>query len=364
MMRRHSVRQPPPWWPEGESWPPRHHMRWRRRRRWFLARVALAFVVVLTLSAYGLVTLVRTLAGAGSGAIAIGGLIWLAVPLLFVGFVAAMRLVGRPLGEVVGAAERVASGDFAVRVTAHGPPSLRSVASAFNSMTTRLEQQQQARRELLADIAHELRTPLSAMQGRLEGMLDGVYPRDERQVTQVLEDTRTLARLVDDLRTLAHSESGTLALAKEPTDVQVLLNETVSAFKPEAQARNVEVRTRIADDIPTVDLDAVRIREVVMNLLANAVRHSPKDRVVEVELEATTADIVVRVADRGPGIPPAELPHIFDRFYKGEGSTGSGLGLTIARNLIAAHGGTIAARARAEGGTIVEFKLPRLTTND
>jgi len=251
-----------------------------------------------------------------------------------------------------------------VRVTAHGPPSLRSVASAFNSMTTRLEQQQQARRELMADIAHELRTPLSVMQGRLEGMLDGVYPRDEHQMTQVLEDTRTLARLVDDLRTLAHSESGTLALAKEPTDVQVLLNETVSAFEPEAQARSVELRTKVFSEIPLVDLDPVRIREVVMNLLANAVRHSPKDHVVEVELEATTADIVVRVADRGPGIPPADLPHIFDRFYKGKGSTGSGLGLTIARNLIAAHGGTIAARARPEGRTIVEFTLPRLATDD
>jgi signal transduction histidine kinase len=143
-----------------------------------------------------------------------------------------------------------------------------------------------------------------------------------------------------------------------------LLNETVSAFEPEAQARGVEVRTNVLSEIPIVDLDAVRIREVVMNLLANAVRHSPKSRVVEVELEATTADIAVRVADRGPGIPAAALPHIFDRFYKGEGSTGSGLGLTIARNLIAAHGGTIAARARAGGGTSVEFKLPRLATSD
>jgi len=284
--------------------------------------------------------------------------------LLVVGFGATMRLVGQPLGEVVGAAERVASGDFAVRVVEHGPPSLRSVASAFNSMTTRLEQQQQARRELMADIAHELRTPLSVMQGRLEGMLDGVYPRDEHQVTQVLEDTRTLARLVDDLRTLAHSESGTLALAKEPTDVEVLLNETVSAFQPEALARNVEVRTNTSGEIPNVDLDPVRIREVLTNLLANAVRHSAKGRLVEVELEATTADIIVRVADRGPGIHPEDLPHVFDRFYKGDASTGSGLGLTIARNLVAAHGGTIAARARPEGGTIVEFTLPRLSTID
>jgi signal transduction histidine kinase len=364
-MRPRAFRHPPPWWPEGEPWPPpRYQVRWRRRRRWFLARVAVALVVLLSLSAYGAVTLVRAIVGAESGSIPLGALTWLAVPLLLVGFVAAMRLVGRPLGEVVSAAERVASGDFAVRMAAHGPRSLRSVASAFNSMTTRLEQQQQARRELMADIAHELRTPLSVMQGRLEGMLDGVYPRDEHQVTQVLEDTRTLARLVDDLRTLAHSESGTLALAKEPTDVEVLLNETVSAFQPEALARNVEVRTKISGEIPTVDLDPVRIREVLTNLIANAVRHSPKAHVVELELEATTTDIVLRVADRGPGISPEDLPHIFDRFYKGAASTGSGLGLTIARNLVAAHGGAIAAHARAEGGTIVEFTLPRLSTID
>src|SRR5262245_35173082 len=251
-MRPHSFRHPPPWWPEGESWPPRHQKRWHRRHRWFLARVAFALVLVLSLSAYGAVTLVRTIVGADSGPIAISGLTWLAVPLLLLGFVAAMRLVGRPLSEVVGAAERVASGDFGVRVPEHGPPSLRSVASAFNSMTTKLEHQQQARRELMADIAHELRTPLAVMQGRLEGMLDGVYPRDERQVTQVLEDTRMLARLVDDLRTLAHSESGTLALAREPTDVEVLVNEAISAFQPEALARNVEVRTRVSGEIPAV----------------------------------------------------------------------------------------------------------------
>ncbi len=240
----------------------------------------IVLVVVLSLSAYGAVTFVRDLAGAhASSNIISGGLVWAAVLLLVIGFGLTMRLLGRPLSDVVGAADRVASGDFAVRVPEHGPPSLRSVASAFNSMMTRLEQQQHARRELMADIAHELRTPLSVMQGRLEGMIDGVYPRDEQQVGKVLEDTRTLARLVEDLRTLAHSESGTLTLAREPTDVGILLGETASAFQPEAGARGVEIQTNVPDDIPPVDLDAVRIREVVMNLLANAVRHSPEGTV-------------------------------------------------------------------------------------
>ena len=358
-MRPRSFRHTPPWWPEGEAWPPRQHVRWRRGRRRFLARVAIVLVVVLSLSVYGAVTLVRDLAGGhASYNIISGGLVWAAVLLLVIGFGVTMRLLGRPLGDVVGAADRVAAGDFTVRVPEHGPPSLRSVASAFNSMMTRLEQQQHARRELMADIAHELRTPLSVMQGRLEGMIDGVYPRDGQQVVKVLEDTRTLARLVEDLRTLAHSESGTLTLAREPTDVGILLGETASAFQPEAGARGVEIQTHVPDDIPPMDLDAVRIREVVMNLLANAVRHSPEGTVVRIEAEINPRGVTIRVSDQGTGIRAEDLPHIFDRFYKGPGSSGSGLGLAIARSLVAAHGGTIAARARLEGGTIVEVMLP------
>jgi signal transduction histidine kinase len=210
----------------------------------------------------------------------------------------------------------------------------------------------------MADIAHELRTPLSVMQGRLEGMLDGVYPRDEHQVVRVLEDTRTLARLVEDLRTLAHSESGTLTLARESTDVAVLINETLAAFQPEARARGVELLANVQGGLPVVDLDPVRIREVLMNLLSNAIRHSPKGSTIEVVAEDGTSDLTIQVRDEGTGIRADELPHVFDRFYKGTDSNGSGLGLTIARSLVVAHGGTIAARARPEGGTVIEFALP------
>jgi signal transduction histidine kinase len=177
-------------------------------------------------------------------------------------------------------------------------------------------------------------------------------------VTTVLDDARTLSRLVDDLRTLAHSESGTLALTTEPVDLGVLIAETATAFQPQAQSRGVTLTTAVPAVLPSLHLDPVRIREVLINLLENAVRYAPTGSIIGIEAERTSRDVRIRVSDQGPGISAEALPHIFDRFFKGTGSRGSGLGLTIARNLIAAHGGTIEARARPEGGTIVEFSLP------
>jgi two-component system OmpR family sensor kinase/two-component system sensor histidine kinase BaeS len=335
-------------------------MRRRRRGRpFFLARFGGVLVVVLSLSVYGGLTLFSRIAGGGSGTLPPVQAVWPVILLLSgVVFVLMMRRVGRPLGHVVAAAERVASGDFAVRVAEHGPPWLRSVAAAFNSMTARLEQQRRQRRDLMADIAHELRTPLSVVQGRLEGMLDGVYPRDERQVEQVLEQTRLLGRLVDDLRTLAHSESGTLALQKEQTDLGVLLEETRTSFGPEAELRSVVLGARVPADIPLIEIDPLRIREVFTNLLSNAVRHTPAGGTVSIEAEVLPDSVAVRVSDNGAGIPPEELRHIFDRFYKGSVSSGSGLGLTIARNLVSAHAGTIIAESQLRVGTTFTVTLP------
>jgi signal transduction histidine kinase len=324
-------------------------------RRFFLIRVAVLLAIVLSLSSYGGFALFRTFTGATPSRL------WI-LPIIFfvITFVWAMgmRRVGRPLGGIVEAAERVASGDFGVRVAEYGPPWLRSVATAFNSMTARLALQQKQRRDLMADVAHELRTPLTVMQGRLEGMLDGVYPRDEAHLAHVLEETRLLARLVDDLRTLAHSESGTLALEKESTDLTVLLDETVTAFRPEAEARAVAISARIPPELPLIDIDPLRIREVITNLLTNAVRYSPDGATVNVEAEAATDAITIRVRDNGPGISADDLPHVFDRFYKGARSGGSGLGLTIARNLMTAHGGTIAAESREGAGATLTITLP------
>jgi signal transduction histidine kinase len=355
-MRGPWQRRAPPWWPDDEPWPPRHGPPWKRGRHFFLFRLAALLAAVLALSVYGSVTLFRAVAGGSAP----GRPMWLiAFVLVVFVLVITMRRVGRPLGDVVDAAERVASGDFGVRVAEHGPPWLRSVAAAFNSMTERLEMQRQQRRDLMADIAHELRTPLSVMQGRLEGMLDGVYPRDEHQVARVLEETRLLSRLVDDLRTLAHSEGGTLALQKEPTDLGGLVDEVVAAFRPGAEGRGVAVIARVPADMPLVDVDPLRIREVVTNLLSNAVSYSPKGSTAWVEAEVQQDAVVLRVRDNGPGLSAEELSHIFARFYKGAASSGSGLGLTIARSLVVAHGGSIVAESRPGAGMTMVVTLPR-----
>jgi signal transduction histidine kinase len=235
---------------------------------------------------------------------------------------------------------------------------LRRVMRVFGGMQSRIQAHEVQRRHLMADIAHELRNPLAVVQGKLEGMLDGVYPRDEAQISAVLQETRMLTRLVDDLRTLAHTESGTLALQKEPTDPGVLVSDAAASFSAEATERNVALDVHAAGDLPLIDVDPLRIREVLTNLISNAMRHTPEGGRVSVDASANARSIVVSVSDTGSGIPAADLPKIFDRFYKGPASRGSGLGLTIARNLVVAHGGEIRADSVEGNGTTVTVTLP------
>jgi len=270
----------------------------------------------------------------------------------------AMRRVGLPLGDLVGAADRVASGDFSTRVVERGPPSLKSVTRAFNDMTARLESQEQQRRQLMADIAHELRTPLTIIQGRLEGLLDGVYERDDAALGRLLNDTRILGRLVEDLRVLANAESGNLALHMEPTDLVELVHDVVNGLAAEASGTSNTVRVEAALNLPLVDIDPLRIREVLSNLLSNALRHGRPGGAVSIAVDTEEDRIRVRVKDAGSGMAQAELSKIFDRFYKGTASNGSGLGLTIARRLVLAHGGEIWATSELGRGTEVTVTLP------
>ena len=361
----HVRRRPrPPWWPDNEPWPPRGGpYAWRRHRARFTRRMGVLFAVCLVLIAVGLSTVLSWLFASGSAPVAVRPpRIFFALLWVFILVALFRRLMGRfgfPLGDMVEAADRVAAGDYTTRTPERGPHWMRTLARAFNGMTSRLEVQDRQRRDLMADIAHELRTPLAVLQGRLEGMLDGIYPRDEGQLAAVLQETRMLARLVEDLRTLAHTESGTLALQKEATDLAILLNDTSASFAAEAAGRYIHLDVDAAADLPLVDIDPVRIREVLTNLVSNALRHTPEHGRVSVTASAQTSAVVVGVSDTGHGIPADQLPRIFDRFYKGHGSRGSGLGLTIARNLVVAHGGEIHAESVEGKGTTITFVLPQ-----
>jgi signal transduction histidine kinase len=333
---------------------------WRHGRARFIRRMVFVFAALLLLSTIGVATLLSKLLGYGGGGprpffvpLAI-----LAGTFLLTFFAIAMRRIAFPMGDIVEAAGRVAEGDYSTRIDSHGPPSVRTVGAAFNSMAERLEAQDRQRRNLMADIAHELRTPLSVIQGRLEGLLDGVYPRDDETLSAVIEETRLLARLVEDLRTLAHAESGMLTLQKEPTDLAVLVQDVVSSFSADASDRNVTVRVDAPSDLRLVSIDPLRIREVLANLLSNALHHTPAGGVISIATTSKDDRIVVSVADTGSGISAEELSKVFERFYKGKTSRGSGLGLTIAKNLVAAHGGEIRAERRPGGGTIITLKLP------
>jgi len=225
---------------------------------------------------------------------------------------------------------------------------LRPVTSAF-------AEQDRLRRQLMADVAHELRTPLSILQGRIEGLLDGVYPRDDTHLAELLDETRHLARLVEDLGTLAHAEAGALELRKEMVDLGDLVRDIAATAATLPRPIVVEVPA----ELPALEADPVRIRQVLLNLLANALRHTPEEGVISVEVQAQPRRMLIRVRDTGSGIAPEDLPHLFERFQKGTDSRGSGLGLAIARKLVLAHGGDIGIESTPGQGTEVTVSLPR-----
>jgi len=233
------------------------------------------------------------------------------------------------------------------------------VAGAFNAMSARLEATEARRRSFLADVTHELRTPLSVIRGQAEGIADGLYPGDAAHLAPILGATRTLETLVDDLRTLTLSESGSLVLERESVDLAVLVNETLESFRANAEAGGVQLREQVAETVPLVNADPARLRSILANLLANAVRYTPPGGTVTVRARPGPGLVEIEVADTGAGIPPELLPNVFERFARGPGSQGSGLGLAIARDLVVAHGGTIKAAESEPGlGTIFRFTIP------
>lgn len=358
----------PPWWPDGEPWPPPEGSAWPGLRRGFLWRTGCLTSAVLLVGMGGLIVLIWHLTTAlGLSARGAGGVAALTalVVVILLGAAVAGRSVRRfavPFGDLIEAAGRVESGDYSVHVPerAGGPPPVRALVHAFNGMTTRLATDERQRRTLLADISHELRTPLAVVQGELEAMLDGVHAPDEAHLAAALEETQVLARLIEDLRTLALAEARTLALHREATDLGVLIEEVARSLGPRAETAGVSIAVDVAGEPPLLEIDPVRIREVLTNLLANALRYAPAGTRVLVAVRTSHDGRVVRVSveDAGPGILPEVLAHVFERFTKSADSRGSGLGLAIARQLIEAHGGQIVAERPDDGGTRIVFELP------
>jgi two-component system sensor histidine kinase BaeS len=228
----------------------------------------------------------------------------------------------------------------------------------FNEMTRRLEAADAARRQFLADVTHELRTPLAVLQSGIEAQLDGIHPRDDSHLTSLLDETHLLTRVVEDLHTLALAGAGRLTLHREPLDAATVLADAVAAHAATAAARGVTLTVEPAA-AGAVDADPVRLQQVLGNLVSNAVRHTPAGGKVTLEVcREGQGWVRFMVADTGSGFPAEQLPGIFDRFTKSEASGGSGLGLAIARDLVLAHGGTIDAGNRPGGGAAVIFRLP------
>jgi len=364
-------RQRPPWWPENEEWPPK---RWRHMRgNSFFRRMGCFFVLFNIFAFIGFLALLRFVF---SSFIEIRGVplfdrLDIILPigiagffiLLFTMFIAArsLRRMSRPLDELIDASDEVADGDFSVRVDVKGPPEVRKLLHGFNSMAERLQVNDQQRRNMLADISHELRTPLTVIQGNVEGMLDGMYSANEARLQSVLEETQVLSRLIEDLRILSLAESGALQLKREPTDLAVLVRDTVAGFESHSMRKDIKIELSL-DKVNEVNIDPQRVREVLSNLIGNAVKFSPRGGVVHVGLGKSglgaERSVLLFVQDNGPGIEQTDLPHVFERFYKSSDSGGMGLGLSIAKYLVEAHGGKILAESKTGQGTKVSFTLP------
>ncbi|HXF64386.1 MAG TPA: HAMP domain-containing sensor histidine kinase [Caldilineaceae bacterium] len=372
---------PPPW----VQWQGAAQPDWRRKRRRIFMRLLGVLGLLLFLIVGSMAVLAWHLTRLMDGGHPTVLLVWiagigltLALPLLSLALAARVfRSYALPLTDIMEAADAVATGNLAVRVQERGSPDFQRLAHSFNRMTEELARTDQQRRNLTADVAHELRTPLHIIQGNLEGILDGVYAPTPEHIEATLQETRTLARLVDDLRTLSLAESGQLPLVKEPVDVGDLLADVVTSFSAQAEGAGVTLQAvapqttadqpgAANDSQPPLILhgDAGRLDQVLSNLVANAVRHTPPGGAITLQAVQADGRVRITVADTGEGIAPDDLPFIFDRFWRADrarghsSGAGSGLGLAIANQLVKAHGGEIKVSSELGKGTTFVIELP------
>lgn len=290
---------------------------------------------------------------AGAGGVALS---------LFLGWLLSRQTV-RPLGEIAGAARRVAAGDLDHRVAIKSYGEVSELAESFNNMAETLRHDRDLRRNMVADIAHELRTPLSILQGNIEAMQDGVVPVNDSGLESLHSETLELARLVDDLRTLSLAEAQQLKFDYEMTDVAELAQRVANEFAARASKNGIHMNVDAATNLPLVKIDPARLAQVLRNLFENALRYSPDDSNVETTITAVNKFVGITVTDHGPGIAEEHLPFIFERFYRVDRSRarstgGSGLGLAIAKYIVEAQGGRISAESKPNDGSSFKISLP------
>jgi signal transduction histidine kinase len=289
-----------------------------------------------------------------------GGLV--AAAALVLAVILARQITG-PVRRLADATTDIAGGKLDSRIDSPGNDELGQLGKSFNSMAQALQRQEEERRSMLADIAHELRTPLSVLRGNLEAMLDGLLEPRREQLSVLHEQSVALSRLIDDLRTLSLAAEGHLELHRQPIDVAELARRVVAEMEGGAGEHQIALSVEAPKGLPRLALDSDRIGQVLRNLIDNALRYTPAGGRVRVTVRSQAQQVTVTVSDTGAGIAPEDLPHVFDRFYRADGSRaratgGSGLGLAIVKQLVEAHGGEVRAESEPGRGSIFSFALP------
>ncbi|MBI2832166.1 MAG: HAMP domain-containing protein [Chloroflexi bacterium] len=281
------------------------------------------------------------------------------------------RHITSPIRALSKGASHIAKGDLGYRVNVNTRDEIGDLAQSFNAMSASLDKGEQSRRRLVADIAHELRTPLTVIDGTVSGIMDGVFKPDAEHLGAIKEQTALLTRLIGDLRDLSLAESGQMKLELAPTDMVDLVRRKLSQAEVAAREKSIELKLNALPNVPEVNVDSIRMEQVISNLLANAVRHTPDGGSITASLAAVSCDsarhvkpsLVISIADTGEGIPPEHLPHVFERFYRVQDSRsrsdgGAGLGLAIVKQMVEAHGGRAWAESEVGKGSTFYIQIP------
>ncbi len=327
----------------------------------FLGSIKLKLGVVIVAAVA--VTVVAVVIGAELGVPTfLNGLVAALLALVLVQFLA--HGMTFPLRQMVTAARAMAQGDYSRRVTATSRDEVGELARAFNSMAGDLEQAERMRRDLVANASHDLRTPIGALRAQLENLVDGVEPAERPVLEDLLRQVERLGELVEQLLDLSKLESGTVLLERASVDAGGLLERVAADWRPHAAERSVTLAVEARGGGSTVDADEQRLRQVLENLVANAIRHSPAGGTVALRASSRNGSVRFEVEDEGPGIPPDEAERVFERFYRSDRARstddgGSGLGLAIARWIVDLHGGSISVDPSARPGCRIVVELPR-----